>query len=155
MWFEREGRVYVSMPGVPYEMRGMMRAPVLPMLRERFKPPTIVHRTVKTTGMGETQLAERIAAWESALVKEGIRLADPPSPGLVKLRLSTYAGPDPAETAQRVDRQVKVLYGFDPRTHLRGGRNVGGGGGRVDPEGPWPQTLALAESCTGDTSVIW
>ena len=148
MWFEREGRVYVSMPGVPYEMRGIMRAPVLPMLRERFKPPTIVHRTVKTTGMGETQLAERIAAWESALVKEGIRLAYLPSPGLVKLRLSTYAGPDPAETAQRVDRQVKVLYGLIPELiYGEGERSLEAVVGSILKD--HGQTLALAESCTG------
>ena len=125
-----------------------MRAPVLPMLRERFKPPTIVHRTVKTTGMGETQLAERIAAWESALVKEGIRLAYLPSPGLVKLRLSTYAGPDPAETAQRVDRQVKVLYGLIPELiYGEGERSLEAVVGSILKD--HGQTLALAESCTG------
>ena len=62
MWFDRDGRVFLSMPGVPFEMRGIMRDHGLAMLRERFRPPTIVHRTILTAGMGESQGARRIEA---------------------------------------------------------------------------------------------
>ncbi len=148
MWFEREGRVFVSLPGVPYEMQGIMEEAVLPRLRAMFKPPTIVHRTIKATGMGETLMAERLEQWENGLAKEGIRLAYLPSPGLVKLRLSTYAGADPAEAAERVDRQVKSLYALIPDLIYGEGKLTleEAVGQLLKSHG---QTLALAESCTG------
>src|SRR5690606_28720654 len=73
MWFNRDDRVYVSMPGVPYEMKAMMEKHVLPELRRVFAPPAIVHRTILTTGLGESHLAERIAAWEDGLAEDGIK----------------------------------------------------------------------------------
>lgn len=148
MWFEREGRVFVSLPGVPYEMQGIMEGAVLPRLREMFKPPAIVHRTLKTTGMGETLLAQHLEQWEDDLAKEGIRLAYLPSPGEVKLRLSTYAGADPTEAAERVDRQVRLLYGLIPDLIYGEGKILlEEAVGRLLREKD--QTLALAESCTG------
>jgi nicotinamide-nucleotide amidase len=60
MWFEKQGKIYVSMPGVPNEMKGMMTGHVLPALKERFHLPPIVHRTLVTAGIGESFLAERI-----------------------------------------------------------------------------------------------
>ncbi|MGB1319096.1 MAG: competence/damage-inducible protein A, partial [Flavobacteriales bacterium] len=89
MWFEREGTVFVSMPGVPYEMKGLMQEHVLPMISKKFNAPTIIHKTVLTMGMGESWLSEHIADWEDALPEE-IKLAYLPSPGRVRLRLSAY-----------------------------------------------------------------
>ena len=67
MWFDRDGKVFVSMPGVPYEMKTMMEHHVLPMLVKRFEPPTIVHRTMLTTGLGESHLAQRFGMhWPKA-----------------------------------------------------------------------------------------
>ncbi|MEO5585352.1 MAG: CinA family nicotinamide mononucleotide deamidase-related protein [Flavobacteriales bacterium] len=148
MWFEREGRVFVSMPGVPYEMKGIMQNGVLPKLRAMFNPPTIVHRTVLTTGMGETLLAEYLEEWENNLAGEGIHLAYLPSPGLVKLRLSTYAGAEPTEAMERVDRQVKLLHGLIPDLIYGEGRQLLEEviGSQLKDLG---HTLALAESCTG------
>lgn len=148
MWFERDGRVFVSMPGVPYEMTGMMARDVLPMLRDRFEPPVIVHRTVLTTGLGESQLAERIAGWEDALAIDGIKLAYLPSPGLVKLRLSAYANADGAAARAHVDRQVQALYGLIPElVYGEGEERLEQVIGRLlKAKG---QTLTLAESCTG------
>ncbi len=148
MWFEKDERVYVSMPGVPYEMKGLMQNSVLPKLRAMFNPPTIVHRTLQTTGMGETLLAERLEDWENNLAKEGIHLAYLPSPGLVKLRLSTYAGADPTEALERVDRQVKLLYDLIPDLIYGEGRQQLEEviGAQLKKRS---QTLALAESCTG------
>lgn len=101
------------MPGVPYEMKAM-DITVLPMLQEHFQPPSIVHRTILTTGLGESHLAHyRIAAWEDSLPVEGIKLAQAlPSPGIVKLRLSTYAGQEAAEAQSRVDCKATELYGL-------------------------------------------
>lgn len=148
MWFERDGRIFVNMPGVPYEMMGMMTRDILGMLRERSRPPVIVHRTILTTGLGESQLAERIAAWEDGLAADAIKLAYLPSPGLVKLRLSTYANADESEAAARVDRQARALYALIPELIYGEGedRLEQVIGRLLKARG---QTLTLAESCTG------
>ena len=89
MWFEREGCVVVSLPGVPFEMQHLIDEEVMPRLRERFALREIVHRTMITFGIAESILAERIAAWEEAL-PQYIRLAYLPAPNMVRLRLSAY-----------------------------------------------------------------
>ncbi|MFT3885545.1 MAG: competence/damage-inducible protein A [Flavobacteriales bacterium] len=148
MWFDRDGRVFVSMPGVPFEMKGLMSDHVLPMLRERFTPPVIVHRTLLTTGLGESQLAERIADWEDGLAADHIKLAYLPSPGLVKLRLSAYANADQAEARARVDRQAAALYERIPEFIFgEGEQRLEEVIGQLLKEKG--QTLTLAESCTG------
>lgn len=148
MWFEADGRVFVSMPGVPYEMQDIMREQVLPRVQARFGPPTIVHRTVNTTGMGETMLAERLAGWEDGLAQSGIHLAYLPSPGLVKLRLSLYAGADQQRAKALVEREVERLYALIPEfIYSEGGQLLEEAiGAKLTTLG---QTLALAESCTG------
>lgn len=148
MWFERDQRVYVSMPGVPFEMQGILTEHVLARIVARFDPPTIVHRTVLTTGLGESLLAERIASWEDGLDARNIKLAYLPSPGLVKLRLSTYAGDDAAEARTRIDAQADALYDLIPDL-------IFGEGEETLPQAigkllkTRDQTLTLAESCTG------
>lgn len=87
MWFEKDGKIFVSMPGVPHEMKGMMTHYVLPTLQEKFQIPPIIHRTLLTAGIGESFLAERISDFESTL-PPNIKLAYLPNYGMVKLRLS-------------------------------------------------------------------
>jgi len=87
MWFEKEGRIFVSMPGVPYEMKGMITDDVLPALRKHFQLPYIAHRTLLTAGVGESFLAEHIRSFEEALPPT-IRLAYLPNYGMVRLRLT-------------------------------------------------------------------
>lgn len=87
MWFEKEGKVYVSMPGVPHEMKGMMADEVIPGLGRHFKFPHIAHRTLLTSGVGESFLADLIANFETALPSP-IKLAYLPNYGMVRLRLS-------------------------------------------------------------------
>lgn len=148
MWFNKDGRVFVSMPGVPYEMKSMMEKHVLPELRSTFNPPTIVHRTVLTTGLGESHLAQRIAAWEDSLAEDEIKLAYLPSPGLVKLRLSTYANNDPVGARDRVARKADQLYRLIPELIFgEGEERLEQVVGRMLKERN--QTLSLAESCTG------
>ncbi|MCB0787506.1 MAG: nicotinamide-nucleotide amidohydrolase family protein, partial [Flavobacteriales bacterium] len=108
----------------------------------------IVHRTILTTGLGESHLAERIKDWEAALSDDEVRLAYLPSPGMVKLRLSTYAGKAPDEAHARVARQAEALYRLIPELIFGEGaqRLEGVIGAKLKERGA---TLALAESCTG------
>ncbi len=87
MWFEKDDRIFISMPGVPHEMKGMMTQAVLPRLKDRFALPPIIHRTLLTAGIGESFLAERINDFETTL-PSNIKLAYLPNYGMVKLRLT-------------------------------------------------------------------
>ncbi len=87
MWFEKDNKVLISMPGVPFEMKPMMENEVIPRLRDKFKTPIIIHKTIMTQGIGESVLAEKIKDWENAL-PANIKLAYLPQPGIVRLRLS-------------------------------------------------------------------
>lgn len=146
MWFEHEGRVYVSLPGVPFEMKHLMTNRILPKLIQRFEAPIIRHKMIRTVGLGESFLAERIEAWEDAL-PDHIRLAYLPSFGGVKLRL-TNTGTDSdlidRELAEQVARVLplieKNVIGYDAdelETVI----------GRLLIEKHL--TLGVAESCTG------
>ncbi len=101
MWFENNGKIYVSMPGVPFEMMYMMDEQVIPRLKIAFKLPVIIHKTLLTAGEGESFLAKRIADIEDRL-PEHIKLAYLPKLGQVRLRLSGY-GDNDAGLAQEVD----------------------------------------------------
>lgn len=87
MWFEKPGLIFISMPGVPHEMKGMMAHDVIPSLKELYDLPPINHRTLLTAGIGESFLAERISDFEAQL-PTNIKLAYLPNYGMVKLRLS-------------------------------------------------------------------
>jgi nicotinamide-nucleotide amidase len=91
MWFERNGKVFVSMPGVPHEMKQMMSAIILPKLRQAFKTSSIHHTVIRTVGIGESFLAEKISGWEQSLPSH-IKLAYLPGYGEVKLRLTAFGG---------------------------------------------------------------
>ncbi len=89
MWFEDGGVVFVSMPGVPHEMKYLMSHEVLPRLRTHFQTPAIEHLVVQTVGLGESFLAQQIEDWETAL-PPNIKLAYLPSLGGVRLRLTGH-----------------------------------------------------------------
>jgi len=86
-WFEKDGKVIVSMPGVPYEMKNVMSTEIIPRLQQHFKTPVLLHKTVQVYGYGESSLALLIADWENEL-PDYISLAYLPNSGIVKLRLS-------------------------------------------------------------------
>ena len=88
-WFDKEGKVVVSMPGVPYEMKRAMSVEIIPRLQKQFDTPVIIHKTVQVYGYTESALALKIAEWESNL-PEYIHLAYLPNSGVVKLRLSGF-----------------------------------------------------------------
>lgn len=108
MWFDVNGKVFVSMPGVPYEMKAMFSDIVLPKLREKFALPAIYMRTIMTQGIGESWLSDTLEEWESSLKKQNIGLAYLPSYGTVRLRLSAH-GNDREELAAKVDAKVNAL----------------------------------------------
>lgn len=146
MWFEEQGTIWMSMPGVPHEMKYLMEKAVIPRLKEKFTLPVIYHKLVKTVGIGESWLSDIITAWEDQLPSH-IRLAYLPSLGEVKLRLTGF-GDDQESITREVDEQIDRLlpliepyvYGFNHDTlpsaigHLLAQRG---------------KTVALAESCSG------
>ena len=146
MWFERNGRVVVSLPGVPFEMQHLIDDEVMPRLKTHFELREIVHRTMITFGIAESILAERIAAWEDAL-PEYLHLAYLPAPNIVRLRLSAYEV-EGKEVRQEIDSQFETLRaiipdniaGFEEASVEELVHNI-----LIDRG----QTLAVAESCTG------
>ncbi|MDB5010291.1 MAG: competence/damage-inducible protein [Mucilaginibacter sp.] len=107
MWFNEGGKVYVSMPGVPFEMMYMMEEEVIPKIKSLFKLPVIIHKTILTVGEGESFLAERIADIEDSL-PDYIKLAYLPKLGQVRLRLSGY-GDDEAFLRNKIDEYAAKL----------------------------------------------
>tara|TARA_B100000508_G_scaffold24343_1_gene17498 strand:+ start:30329 stop:31570 length:1242 start_codon:yes stop_codon:yes gene_type:complete len=92
MWFERGGKILVSMPGVPYEMKSIMSEEVLPRVTSKFGIQGSYYQTLMTQGVGESFLAEQIEDWEDRIYADGLSLAYLPSPGIVKLRLTSKRG---------------------------------------------------------------
>ncbi|GAA0891197.1 competence/damage-inducible protein A [Fulvivirga kasyanovii] len=146
MWFERNGKVFVSMPGVPHEMKKMMTDTVIPQLQQVFQTDIIFHKIIKTIGIGESWLAEMIKDWEDSL-PEHIKLAYLPSMGQVKLRL-TAIGDNLDKLKVEVESLIqdlhklagKYIYGYDTdQIEEVVGKML------LDQH----KTIALAESCTG------
>lgn len=146
MWFDYDDIIYISLPGVPFEMKAMMETSVIPDLQKMFSKEVIIHQTIMTTGVGESFLADKISDWENNL-PEYIKLAYLPSPGVVRLRLSAY-GKDRELLENKVKEETKVLssliseyiFSFNNETieqviaRLLKEKN---------------KTLSIAESCTG------
>lgn len=110
MWFDVNGTIYMSMPGVPYEMKQMMTQSVLPRLAKRFDFPHIIHRNLMTCGIGESSIAKILDQFETEL-PSFIKLAYLPDLGVVKLRLSAYqvTSDDMAAEIERQYDKMKVL----------------------------------------------
>lgn len=146
MWFDHEGVIYVSMPGVPYEMKGLMSLSILPKLQEHFKTPVIFHKVIRTIGIGESTLAEMIDAWEDALPSH-IKLAYLPSMGSVRLRLTGF-GEDLKIIEKQVEEEFdKVFPTIQQFVYGYGKDELEEVIGRILTEKK--QTVAVAESCTG------
>jgi len=108
MWFYENNTVFVSMPGVPYEMKGLMQYEVIPKIQKQFKLPFIMHKTIMTYGQGESMIAERIEDFENNLPSY-IKLAYLPSFGRVRLRLSAK-GTDKAILERVLEKELQQLY---------------------------------------------
>ncbi|WP_417871885.1 competence/damage-inducible protein A [Winogradskyella sp.] len=147
MWMEKNGKVFVSLPGVPYEMKALIKDEVIPLLRSKFKFPYIMHKTLLTYGIGESALADRIEAWEDSL-PSFIKLAYLPSLGRVRLRLSGKSNNKETlenELKQQIDLlrpQIEdVFVGYEEDLSIEAviGKQL------TEQE----ETLSVAESCTG------
>jgi len=146
MCFEKNGKVFVSMPGVPHEMKGMMTDDVIPMLLKQFKFPAIIHRTLLTAGAGESFLADLIKDFEESLPAH-IKLAYLPNYGMVRLRL-TSTGFDKEKTENEVQQLFETLQSLvkdhlvtnedEPIEKTLGKLLLARG-----------RTMCTAESCTG------
>ena len=147
MWLENNNKVFVSLPGVPFEMRALITDAVIPKLQSQFELPFILHKTLLVYGIGESNLAQRIEKWEDSL-PSFIKLAYLPSLGKVRLRLSAK-GRDRQAIVLEMDKQLNLLLpqikdgfvGFDEEGALEVliGKQLTAMG----------KTLATAESCTG------
>ncbi|WP_161890501.1 competence/damage-inducible protein A [Pontibacter russatus] len=146
MWFEREGKVFVSMPGVPFEMKRMMTDTVLPQLKAYFKTPHIIHKVVQTAGIGESTLAARLEDWENGLPPH-LKLAYLPHLGGVRLRL-TGTGAEAAALEQELRTEVAKLAQIIPGyIYAYGEVSLEEAVGQLLKERSL--TIATAESCTG------
>lgn len=146
MWFEKDGRIFVSMPGVPFEMKYLMNTHVIPELNNRFRTQVIIHRNIMTFGTYEARLAELLTDFEATL-PVNVKLAYLPSSGVIKLRL-TGTGIDREILNNTLDNQVSKIHGFiheyifaEEETSLE---SVVGSLLRERKA-----TLSTAESCTG------
>ncbi len=147
MWMKKENTVYISLPGVPYEMKYLVENEIIPKIIKEYKRPYILHKTILTYGQGESLVAERIENWENNL-PECIKLAYLPSPGKVRLRLSAR-GTDKEFLLQLIDENVlqlskiigDIIVGFeeDETIEVVIGKNLT----------QQKKTIATAESCTG------
>jgi nicotinamide-nucleotide amidase len=147
MWLEKNGKVFISLPGVPFEMKALVENEVIPKLQKTYKFPIIIHKTILTYGLGESSLAARIEAWEDDL-PNFIKLAYLPSMGRVRLRLSAKSIDKMAielEMQKQVDLLLPqisdVFVGYEEDESLEAviGKQLTRLG----------KTLATAESCTG------
>jgi nicotinamide-nucleotide amidase len=108
MWFEKDGKIFISMPGVPHEMKHIMQVHVLPYLHQRFRSQVIIHKNIMTFGTSESRLAELLTNFEAGL-PSFIKLAYLPSAGIIKLRL-TGTGTVQADLQKAISEQVRNLY---------------------------------------------
>ncbi|WP_440881768.1 CinA family nicotinamide mononucleotide deamidase-related protein [Tenacibaculum sp. C7A-26P2] len=147
MWFYENNTVFISLPGVPYEMKGLITNEVLPRLEKEFKLPVIIHKTIMTYGTGESVIAERIVDWEEALPTH-IKLAYLPSFGRVRLRLSAK-GNNREVLEQEIEQKIIELneYITDITLGLEEGDSIEKSVGRLLTINN--KTLCTAESMTG------
>lgn len=147
MWMKKENTVFVSLPGVPFEMKYLVENEIIPKVVKEYNRPYIIHKTILTYGQGESMVAERIEDWENSL-PEFIKLAYLPAPGRVRLRLSAR-GKDKAVLEKAIDSYVvslgaiinDIIVGFeeDETIEVLVGKMLK----------KQQKTIATAESCTG------
>ncbi len=152
MWMERDHKIMVSLPGVPYEMQAMMTHQVIPLIKEKYTLPPQRHVTLITQGIGESVLAGLISSWEDGIEAAGLKLAYLPQPGMVRLRISGY-GSDAQALEALIEEWVSRLMPLI-QPYFCGRENYGDEVLSLEriifnllkAQG---KTVAAAESCTG------
>jgi nicotinamide-nucleotide amidase len=147
MWMKKEDTVFISLPGVPYEMKYLVENEIIPKVVREYKRPYILHKTILTYGQGESLVSERIATWEDSL-PEFMKLAYLPSPGKVRLRI-TARGTDKEQLEAAIAVQVKSLDAIihDIIVGFEEDETIEFVVGKILKE--QHKTIATAESCTG------
>lgn len=148
MWIDKADKVFVSLPGVPYEMKALIQNEVLPKLTNKYHLPFILHKTLMVYGLGESTLADRIESWEDAL-PDFVKLAYLPDLGRVRLRLSAK-GFDKEKITFEVQKQIEAVLPLI-KDHFVGFEDEEGAVESIiaNQLTVLGQTLAVAESCTG------
>lgn len=147
MWFEKNGQVIISLPGVPFEMKSLMTNEVIPKLQNHFTRPFIVHKTIITYGLGESAIAEIISIWENSL-PDDLKLAYLPNLGRVRLRISGK-GPDRKSINDKIDKEIEKLLPLIKNIFV-GYEDVSSFEEKIQAQFLLKnKTLSLAESCTG------
>ena len=147
MWFEKNGQVIISLPGVPFEMKSLMTNEVIPKLQNHFTRPFIVHKTIITYGLGESAIAEIISIWENSL-PDDLKLAYLPNLGRVRLRISGK-GPDRKSINDKIDKEIDKLLPLIKDIFV-GYEDVSSFEEKIQAQFLLKnKTLSLAESCTG------
>jgi nicotinamide-nucleotide amidase len=147
MWFEKNKKVFVSIPGVPYEMKAITENHLLRMFTSHFKTDVIVNKMVMTQGIGESFLAELISDWEDKLRNDGFGLAYLPNPGVVKLRISK-SGDNRMEIENQIDSRIADLKKIVPE-YIYAEEEKSIQAAIHEVLSTKSVTLATAESCTG------
>ncbi|WP_281633619.1 CinA family nicotinamide mononucleotide deamidase-related protein [Flavobacterium luteolum] len=147
MWMKKENTVFISLPGVPYEMKYLVEEEIIPKIVREYKRPYIIHKTILTYGQGESLVAERIEQWENNL-PEFIKLAYLPNPGRVRLRL-TARGTNKEELEEAIESNVQsldavihdIIVGYEENETIETviGKLLS----------KQSKTISTAESCTG------
>lgn len=146
MWFEKNNKIIVSLPGVPYEMKMLIENEVLPKLNKQYSLPIIKHKTLHVIGIAESDLSDRLHEFEMNLPKQ-IKLAYLPSPGFVRLRISGYAK-NQDELTRKIQNQVtKLKMELGSLIYSENNESLSEVIGKILNEKK--STLATAESCTG------
>lgn len=145
MWFDKNGAVLISMPGVPYEMKNIMKNEVIPRLKNIFNVSSIFHKTILLQGIGESYLADEMQDWEKRIKLEGFGLAYLPSVGAVKLRITS---PNGIEDDSKIENYFKELSEKLPKhVYGRGDESLSEVVGKLLIQGK--KTVGTVESCTG------
>ena len=147
MWFINQAKVFISLPGVPYEMEALVKKEVLPKIQEQFVLPALYHKTILTYGLGESVIAGRIADWEKNL-PESIKLAYLPSLGRVRLRLSSK-GAVLDTLKKQVDEQIEKVIPSIQDIYFGTEEDQSIEFLIADKLNRLGNTLSCAESCTG------
>lgn len=108
LWMKKDNKVFIAMPGVPFEMKMMMENEIIPKLKKEYNRPFIFHKTIRTYGLGESAVALRIKDWEEALPKH-IKLAYLPGLGRVRMRLSGK-GENEEDLRLSIEREFEKIY---------------------------------------------
>jgi nicotinamide-nucleotide amidase len=147
MWMKKENTVYISLPGVPYEMKYLVENEIIPKIVNEYKRPYILHKTIMTYGEGESRIAEKIESWENNL-PDFIKLAYLPSPGKVRLRLTARGEnkelleksiQENVESLTKIISEIIVGFDEDETIEVMIGRLLTSQN----------KTIATAESCSG------